>query len=144
MEKKYYLEVLNRICVILDEKGITQKELCEFLGLKNKSFTEWKAGRSTSYMKKLPQIAEFLGVSVEYLLGKEKSSGSAELGEKDRKLIEAYHRSEPVIQSTVDKLLGIEEKTITVKIAARDGTYEEKTITEDEWNKIKDLPDADL
>ena len=42
-----------------------------YLGLSKNVFTEWKSGRATSYMKHLPKIAEFFGVSVDYLLGKE-------------------------------------------------------------------------
>lgn len=66
-----YHNVLERICEVLDSKKLTQKDLCEYLGLKNKSFTEWKAGRSTSYMKKLPDIAKYLDVSIDYLWGNE-------------------------------------------------------------------------
>ena len=33
--------------------------------------TGWKNGNNNSYMKYLPKIAEFFGVSVDYLLGKE-------------------------------------------------------------------------
>ena len=50
---------------------MTQKELSDFLCLKPNIFTEWKAGRNSSYMKHLPKIAEFLNVSVDFLLGKE-------------------------------------------------------------------------
>lgn len=42
-----------------------------YLGLKKNVFSEWKAGRARSYMKYLPEIAEFLGVSVDYILNKE-------------------------------------------------------------------------
>ena len=45
-----------------------------YLGLSKNVFTEWKSGRATSYMKHLPKIAEFFGVSVDYLLGKETST----------------------------------------------------------------------
>ena len=57
---------------ILDEmkKGkISQKEITSSLGLSQKAFSEWEAGRTKSYMKYLPQIAAVLGVSVDYLLG---------------------------------------------------------------------------
>ena len=42
-----------------------------YLGLKKNGFSEWKAGRARSYMKYLPEIAEFLGVSVDFILNKE-------------------------------------------------------------------------
>ena len=70
----YILEVLNKIVELLKSNNIKQKELADYLSLSSNVFTEWKAGRNTSYMKHLPKIAEFFGVSVDYLLGNENSS----------------------------------------------------------------------
>ena len=61
--------VLNRITALLKERGVQQKILCEHLGLKAQAYTNWKGGGNDSYMKYLPQIAAFFGVSVDYLLG---------------------------------------------------------------------------
>ena len=65
------MEVLTRILTLLDEQHIQQKELSDYLGLSKCAMTGWKNGNNTSYMKHLPKIAEFFGVSVDYLLGKE-------------------------------------------------------------------------
>ena len=65
------MEVLNKIICLLKEKNIKQKELTDYLSVSHNVFTEWKAGRNSSYMKHLPKIAEFFAVSVDYLLGKE-------------------------------------------------------------------------
>ena len=63
------MELLYKISEQLKLKNKTQKQLCEFLGLSRQTFSEWNAGRSNSYMKYLPQIAEFLDISVDYLVG---------------------------------------------------------------------------
>lgn len=63
------LSILNKISSLLKEQGKTQKALCAHLGLKQQAFTNWKNNDNDSYMKYLPQIAEFFGVSVDYLLG---------------------------------------------------------------------------
>ena len=65
--------VLNNIISLLKEQNKKQIDLTKFLGLSKNIFSEWKSKRSTSYMKHLPQIAEFFNVSVDYLLGKETS-----------------------------------------------------------------------
>lgn len=65
------MEVLTRILELLDEKHIQQKELSDYLGLSKCAMTGWKNGNNNSYRKHLPEIAEFFGVSVDYLLGKE-------------------------------------------------------------------------
>ena len=61
---------LDRISFLLKEQKKTQKDLCEAIGIKKNAFTSWKNGSNESYRKHLPQIAEYLGVSVDYLLGK--------------------------------------------------------------------------
>ena len=66
--------ILTNILTLLKDQNKKQIELMNYLGLSKNVFTEWKSNRATSYMKYLPQIAEFFGVSVDYLLGKETSS----------------------------------------------------------------------
>ena len=66
--------ILTNIIEELKKQQKTQKQLCEHLGLTQNSFTEWKSGRGTSYKKYLPQIAEYLGVSVDHLLGNSEHS----------------------------------------------------------------------
>ena len=65
----------DTIIVILKRKNFHQKDLTDYLGLSQNAFSEWKSGRNHSWRKYLPQIAEFLGVTVDELLGR--SSGKA-------------------------------------------------------------------
>lgn len=68
------MEILNKILSLLEEKNIQQKDLSDYLGLSKSALTGWKNGNNKSYMKHLPKIAEFLGVSVDCLLGKMSST----------------------------------------------------------------------
>lgn len=63
--------VLDKILNLMEQRGTTQKDICDYLGISKQSFSEWKAKRSMSYTKHLPKIAEFFGVSVDYLLGRD-------------------------------------------------------------------------
>ena len=74
------MEVLDRITIALKESGKTQKELCQHLGLSKNAYTDWKSGHMQSYKKHLPEIADFLNVSVDYLTGRtdEKALPTAE------------------------------------------------------------------
>ena len=69
-ENVMFLCILDRIIKTMKEKGVSQKQLCEYIGVSKQAFTEWKGGRNESYKKYLPQIAEFLNCSVDYLLGR--------------------------------------------------------------------------
>lgn len=67
------MEILEKISKLLKEQGKKQKDLTDFLGLSGQAVTNWKNGNSNSYKKYLPQIAEFLGVGVDYLISNEES-----------------------------------------------------------------------
>ena len=60
--------VFERIDNERKRKHISQKSFCEQLGVKQQAYTNWKGGDNTSFMKKLPQIAEILDVALDYLL----------------------------------------------------------------------------
>lgn len=64
------MDILNKIFSELKKSGKSQVELAEFLGLHKNNITDWKAGRSKSYMKYIYQIAAFFQVEVDYFLGK--------------------------------------------------------------------------
>ena len=114
------------------------------LGISSGAVTAWKNSDRVPQERILLKIAEYFGVSVEYLLGKEKSPAGAGLKEKHGRLITAYERAEGPIKEAVDRLLKIEDKPVLVKIAARDGSFQEREITQEEWEKIQGLPDANL
>lgn len=142
--------LINRIEELCKEKDISL----------NVAFVESKVGKNfksnLNYAEptlgKISLLADYFSVAVEYLTGEsdnrgvqiEKSPAVAGLKEKHLRLITAYDRAEAPIQEAVDRLLKIDEKPIIVKIAARDGSFEEREITKEEWNKINNLPDADL
>lgn len=62
-------KVLANIMKAMTERKITQKSLCEHLGIKQNAFTNWKAGNNKSYMKYLAKISEILNVPIDCLLG---------------------------------------------------------------------------
>lgn len=59
---------LDKITTLLKLQGKSQSELCTYLGIKKNAYTNWKNGHTTSYMKYLPKIAQFLSVSVDILV----------------------------------------------------------------------------
>lgn len=86
--------IIDNISSIMLAKGLEQKALTDYLGISNGVFTDWKSGRLKSYKKYLPQIAEFLGVSVDYLLGKEEKNapGKDNLTEGEKKWLDFFRQ----------------------------------------------------
>lgn len=64
------MDILNNILELMKKRGISQKELCEKLGINQQAFTNWKNGTHSSYTKYLPQIADILDCSMDFLAGK--------------------------------------------------------------------------
>ena len=85
--------------------GISQKDLAARIGVRPQAITEWKTGTTSSYTKYLPQIAEVLGVSIDYLMTGEKEEPTViqddELTQKERDLIERFRKLPPDRQQYV-------------------------------------------
>lgn len=62
----YYNEKIQRI---RDLKNITQKELAEFLGIKQQQYARYEKGVNIMPVTYLPEICKYLDVSADYILG---------------------------------------------------------------------------
>ena len=61
---------------LLDERHLKAADVCRGTGLPSSLFSEWKRGKSTPKADKLKKIADYFGVSVEFLMtGKEEAEG---------------------------------------------------------------------
>ena len=66
-------EIFEKLCA---ENGVTPYRVCKETGITTASISNWKAGRYTPKQDKLQKIADFFGVSIEYLMtGEEKEGG---------------------------------------------------------------------
>lgn len=109
------MNTIDKIIALLKEQKKTQKELCDFLGVHKHVFTDWKAGRNKSYTKYIYQIASFLNVSVDYLVGKtDEKSNNIILTAHEMQLVLAY-RTHPEMQKAVDTLLGFDSADNSVQ-----------------------------
>ena len=64
-------EVFERL---LKERNVTASDVSKATGIARSNFTDWKKGRTTPKLEKIQKIADYFGVSIEYLTtGEEKS-----------------------------------------------------------------------
>ena len=61
-------EIFSRILSEMERQGRKYAELTEYLDLPRGTFSSWKAGRSRHFCEHIGAIADFLGVSAEYLI----------------------------------------------------------------------------
>lgn len=62
------MTISERVFSLLDEKGLKAAGLCKVLGVGTNQTTSWKKSNTDPPAKFIPQISEFLGVSMEFLL----------------------------------------------------------------------------
>ena len=57
---------------LLEKRGITPYQVFKATGVAQSSLSDWKKGKSKPKVEKMSKIADFLGISLEYLMtGKE-------------------------------------------------------------------------
>ncbi len=98
------MNTFDKIDFLLKEKGLKQIDLTNYLGVPKAIYTGWKTGRTKSYQKHLSKIADFFGVSVDYLLGKTETTDpdAPTLSPEKQKII-------------VDRISGLcEEKSVSI------------------------------
>lgn len=90
--------MLKRIIELIGTRHGAAQELVKAIGATTNAVTEWKSGRSKSYTKYAPQIAEFYGVSLDWLSGnseqKEKPAAPKddELSEDEANMLFMYRQ----------------------------------------------------
>ena len=62
------MDTLHKILDAMWKQGLSDIDFCKAVGINKSSVTDWKKGKTKSYMRHIPKIAEVLGVSEEYLL----------------------------------------------------------------------------
>lgn len=65
------METMDKIIMLIKEKGLEQQELANAIGVPKNTISEWKSGKTKSYLKYVDKIAQFLGVTTDYLLNKD-------------------------------------------------------------------------
>ena len=64
------MKTIDRIIVMLDKREIVPARMMKELGFSNGLFSQWKSGTQNPSAEKIVRIADYLGCSVDYLLGR--------------------------------------------------------------------------
>lgn len=85
--------VRARVLSLIDSEFESDAAFERALGLGDKTVNNWRRGRSSSYMKMLPTLADRFGVSVSDLLDVPLRKDTSELSEDELRLLAVYRRS---------------------------------------------------
>lgn len=114
-----------RIKELRESKGISMKEAARHLGMPYTTYVNYEKGLREPTSEILIQIADFFNVSIDFLVGRNADGNfnpSIERG------------NEEVISLTT-------EKRNILKIAARDGSYQERILSDQQLAALKAILD---
>ena len=100
-------EIGGRIRKYREERGLSQKDLAQSIGVSNSRVSNWEQGINRPDADILARICKALSISPSELLDVHLCED--ELSIQERKVIQAY-RTKLELQQAVNILLGIEEK----------------------------------
>lgn len=63
-------KVYRRVLDLREEKDMTQKQVAEALNCSQQAYSDYERGRTSLSAELLEQLADFYGVSVDYILGR--------------------------------------------------------------------------
>ena len=111
---------------LLQKHNVSAYRVSKDTGIPESTFSDWKKGKSSPKLEKLQKIADYFGVSVDYLLGrspdiKEAPAGNPEGAETEdpssdelrRRISEALSRLDPsyleIVAAQIDALQALQE-----------------------------------
>ena len=68
-ERAFYVDLGQRIAALRRERGLTQVQLAEVMGVAQQTLAHYEAGRLRLLAGALPNLADQLGVGIEDLIG---------------------------------------------------------------------------
>lgn len=86
------------------KKNISQSAFAAKLFISQQAYAKYELGKTSPNPEVLAKIADVLGVSVDYLLGRETS----ELSKKERELIKAYRNASNEVHEIIDGILNVD------------------------------------
>jgi transcriptional regulator with XRE-family HTH domain len=94
-----------RLLEMRKEKGISQIELAKHLKISNQAYSLYELGKRQMNYETLCLLADYFGVSTDYLLGRQDAIPSF-LTEEERGIIERYRtldgRGRQTVQNTIE------------------------------------------
>ena len=87
------MNTLEKIIDLVNSRCTNDQQFLSDLNFNRTLLSDWKSGKSKSYLKHINKIAEYFNVSTDYLLGnEEKEKAPSQLSERANRILEAVNR----------------------------------------------------
>ncbi len=101
---------------LLKEKGLRAADVSKATGITPSTFTDWKKGRYVPKIDKILLIANYFGVSLDYLMGNDISSDSDSFytTPEEQAIISAYRACDEMGKGMVRRILNIPDDAYNI------------------------------
>ena len=111
-------KIRDRIISLIDSEFESDVAFEKEMGLPPKTVNNWRRGRSASFMKNLPEIAEICGVNLAAVMDIPISADAPELTNDEVELLTLYRKARVMPKKMRLALKGTLESTINMYIDA--------------------------
>ena len=111
-------KIRERLLSIIDSDFDSDVSFERAMGLKPKTVNNWRRGRSSSYMKMIPELAKKLGVNLGELFDIPIGKESSELSDDEIHLLTLYRKSASLPKKMKDALSKTLQSTIEMYITS--------------------------
>ena len=114
-------KIRERILALIESEFESDASFEREMELSEKTVNNWRRGRSSSFMRMLPELADRFGVSVGEILDIPLREDSSELSDEETQLLSLYRRSHVLPKKLRTALRETLESTISMYLAAHEG-----------------------
>ena len=115
-----------RILSLIDSQFENDTEFEREMGIPPKTVNNWRRGRSSSYMRLLPALAEKFGVSIGALLDAPILRDSSELYDDELRILQSYRRAGALSPSRRAALCETLEHIIQLYVGEYEGSEQRR------------------
>ena len=116
MEKEKIEIIRERIISLIESEYESDAAFERAVGLPEKTVNNWRRGRSASFMKMMPTLADLFSVNVGELLDMPLTRDTSELSDEELKLLKLYRKSRTLPEKMRAALRETIETTINLYI----------------------------
>lgn len=90
---------------LLQKYGVSAYKVAKATGVTQSTLSDWKRGRSTPKSENMKKLADYFGVSIDYLMtGKEETEKEPKLKPKDEKDINWFRNSDYINRIMISQM----------------------------------------
>lgn len=104
-ERSFFIALGQRIAALRKERGLTQVQLAEQLGVSQQTVTAYESGNRRVPISHLPRLAALLGISIESLLGEQPKAAKRGPAPKLQQQLEQVQQLPKAKQRMVSELI---------------------------------------